>query len=133
MCGVIFFFNCSATALAAPVSVAAQVQVLGYGLLGRYGESRIGRRLRRSTNGLDPETFRHRMNDLTRKLLIDVLRIFRPARIEPEQAQTGESGERSARGAIETSVSVWCLPLPRKDRRTASVRIPLSETLDVRP
>ena len=73
------------------------------------------------------------MNVLTRKLLIVVLRIFRQGRIEPEQAQTDESGELSGRGAIETSVSVLCLPLPRKDRRTASVRVPLSENLDMRP
>jgi len=35
------------------------------------------------------------IRDLTLKPLIVVLRIFRLGRIEPEQARTGESGERS--------------------------------------
>jgi hypothetical protein len=73
------------------------------------------------------------IRDLILKPLIVVLRIFRLGRIEPEQARTGESGERSGRGAIETNVSVWCLPLQRKGRRTASGRVQLSETLDMRP
>src|SRR5262249_60355615 len=58
-------------------------------------ESRMGRTLRGAQMDYTQRTLSNRINDLTRKLLIVVVRVFRLGRIELEPRQTDGPAEQS--------------------------------------